>query len=77
MHPGEVLTELYMNPLQLSSSKLAKALGVPRSRVEQILGGKSKITTDTARRLARVFRTSPELWLKMQNAHDLQKDRPA
>lgn len=77
MHPGEVLRELYMNPLQLSSSELAKALDVPHGSVKRILGGKSKINTDTARRLARVFRTSPELWLKMQTAHDRQKERPA
>lgn len=77
MHPGEVLRTLYMDPLQLTSSELAKALDVPRSRVERILGGKSEISTDTARRLARVFRTSPELWLRMQTAHDLQKEHPA
>ena len=75
MHPGEVLQELYMKPLGLSSIKLADAIGVPRSRVERVVKGTAGISPDTARRLARVFRTSPELWLNMQVAYDLHVSR--
>ena len=55
MHPGEVLDELYLRPLKMSAGALAKNLGVPRTRVERIVKGRTSITPDTAFRLAKAF----------------------
>jgi addiction module HigA family antidote len=71
IHPGEVLREEFLRPLDLSSGALAKALGVPRTRIERIVKEEMGISTDTALRLARYFDTTPNLWLNMQVAYDL------
>jgi len=71
MHPGEVLEELYLNPLSLSAGGLAKRLLVPRTRIERIVKGETSVSPDTALRLARFFSTSPEYWMNMQTAYDL------
>lgn len=74
-HPGEVLREDFLAPLGMSQYALAKAIGVPQIRVSEIVRGKRAITPDTALRLARYFRTSPEFWLGMQMTHDLEMAR--
>ncbi|SHG40672.1 HigA family addiction module antitoxin [Cognatishimia maritima] len=71
MHPGEVLKELYLKPLGLSSIKFAEVIHVPRSRVERLVRGDCGITPDTAFRLAKALQTTPEMWLTMQNTYDL------
>ena len=71
MHPGEVLDELYLKPLEMSAGALAKELGVPRTRIERIVKGQTSMTPDTAFRLAKVFRTSPLYWMNMQTSYDL------
>ena len=71
LHPGEVLREDYLAPLSLSAGKLAKALGVPRTRIERIIKEEIGITTDTALRLARYFDTTPDFWLNLQQAFEL------
>ena len=71
MHPGEVLDELYLKPLDMSAGALAKELGVPRTRIERIVKGQTSMTPDTAFRLARIFRTSPLYWMNMQTSYDL------
>ena len=71
MHPGEVLDELYLTPLEMSAGALAKELGVPRTRIERIVKGQTSMTPDTAFRLAKVFRTSPLYWMNMQTSYDL------
>lgn len=76
-HPGEVLREDYLKPLGMSQYALAKAIGVPQIRISEIVNGKRAITPDTALRLARYFRTSPEFWIGMQATHDLEKARDA
>jgi addiction module HigA family antidote len=76
-HPGEVLREDYLKPLGMSQYALAKAIGVPQIRISEIVNGKRAITPDTALRLARYFRTSPEFWIGMQSTHDLEKARDA
>lgn len=78
MHPSEVLEELYLKPLDMSAIQLAKAIQVPRSRVERLVRGVAGVTPDTARRLAAAFRTTPEMWMNMQLEHDLftTKDAP-
>ncbi len=71
-HPGEVLFELFMEPLGLSENKLAEALDVDPARINRIVTGRSSITADTALRLARYFGTSPEVWMNLQSKYDLE-----
>jgi addiction module HigA family antidote len=72
LHPGEVLREEFLVPLGLSAGALAKAMGVPRTRVERIAGETIGITADTALRLGRVLGTSAQLWLNLQNRFDME-----
>ena len=72
MHPGEVLREEFLLPLGLSSGALAKACGVPRTRIERLSNEETGITADTALRLSKAFGTSPELWLNLQTDYDIQ-----
>lgn len=74
IHPGEILRELYLEPLELTPYALAKQLRIPRTRIERIVAEKSGITTDTALRLAKYFRTSPEYWTNLQSAYELKVD---
>lgn len=70
-HPGEILREMYLNPLGITVTQAAKALGVSRKHVSAIVNGRSPITPDMALRLASAFATEPELWVNMQAQHDL------
>lgn len=72
IHPGEMLRELYLAPLQMSAGALAKRLGVPRTRIERIVDETTSITPDTALRLAKFFNTSPEFWMNLQTGYDLK-----
>ena len=74
-HPGEVLKELYLDPLEMSSIALAKRLNVPRTRVERLVKGETSLTADTAMRLATFFGNTPEFWMNLQRAYDLAKAR--
>jgi addiction module HigA family antidote len=74
-HPGEVLSELYLLPLDMSAITLAKKLLVPRTRIERILRGETAVTADTAMRLAKFFSTTPEYWMNQQRAWDLARVR--
>ena len=72
IHPGEVLLEDFMKPLGLSQYRVAKDIGVPALRINQIVHGKRSITADTAMRLARYFDTSAAIWLRLQARYDLE-----
>lgn len=72
LHPGEVLREEFLLPLGLSSGALAKACGVPRTRIERLSNEETGLTADTALRLSKAFGTSPELWLNLQTDYDIQ-----
>lgn len=72
IHPGETLRELFVEPLGLTQHMLAKALGISVSTINRILNGKCSITADTAMRLGRYFRTSPQLWMNAQARYDLE-----
>jgi addiction module HigA family antidote len=72
IHPGEILLEEFLKPLDMSSRKLAEAIGVPHNRVSAIVAGARELTPDTALRLGRAFDMSPEFWLNLQQAHDLR-----
>jgi antitoxin HigA-1 len=74
-HPGEILSEDFMKPLELSANALALALRVPANRILDIAKQKRGVTADTAMRLARYFNTSAQFWLNMQQSHDLSKAR--
>lgn len=71
IHPGEILREEYLVPLGMSAGVLARKLGVPRTRIERLAAEHSPVTTDTALRLAKFFRTSPRFWMNMQAPYDL------
>jgi len=74
-HPGEVLKELYLDPLEMSAIALAKRLNVPRTRIERLIKGETSLTADTAMRLSTFFGNTPEFWLNLQRAFDLAKAR--
>jgi len=75
IHPGAILDEAFLEPLGLSADALAKALSVPRNRITGIIHGERAITADTALRLARFFDMSPDFWLGLQMAYDLETAR--
>lgn len=71
IHPGEILREEFMQPLGLSSSAVAKALGVTPARINEIVREKRGITADTALRLSRFFGTDVQSWLNLQQQYDV------
>lgn len=70
-HPGEVLYKQFLEPMGMSQTELARRLGISFPRVNEIINGKRAVTPDTALRLARLFGTTAELWLGLQQAVDL------
>jgi antitoxin HigA-1 len=77
IHPGEVLEEEFLKPLQLSQHRLALDLGVDPRRINEIVLRKRAVTANTALRLARYFDTSPEFWLGLQAQYDLDVEEDA
>ena len=71
VHPGEVLLEEFLKPMHLSQNRLALDIGVPPRRINEIVLRKRSITADTALRLGRYFRMSPQFWLGLQLSYDL------
>ena len=71
IHPGEILYKEFIQPLELSQNKLANDIKVPPRRINEIVLGKRRITSDTALRLAKYFKMSPEFWLGLQMDYDL------
>lgn len=72
-HPGEILAELYLEPLNMSAGQLAKVLGLDRQRIERLVKGECAISTDTAERLAKAFSTTTVYWMNLQNAWEIQE----
>ncbi len=72
VHPGEILREEMMAPLGLSINGLARDLRVPVTRMSEIVNGRRSITADTALRLARYFDMTPQFWMNLQGAYDLE-----
>lgn len=72
MHPGEMLREEFLIPLELSPYALSKAIGVPRTRIERIVREETPITADTALRLGRYFNMTPQFWMGLQSQYDLR-----
>jgi len=77
IHPGEILLEEFLQPLNLSQYRLSKDISVPPRRINEIVHGKRAITADTALRLARYFETTDRFWINLQTRYDLEieKDR--
>jgi addiction module HigA family antidote len=73
VHPGEILIEDFLKPAGISQYRLAKTIGIPESRISEIIHGARGITADTALRLGRFFGTSAKVWLNLQNAYDLEE----
>jgi antitoxin HigA-1 len=71
VHPGEILREEFMVPLELSANALAKALGLTAARINDIARERRGITADTAIRLARYFSTTPQFWMNLQKSFEL------
>ena len=74
-HPGEVLVELYLEPLGMSVIELARRLHVPRTRIERLVKGDTALTGDSALRLSAFFGNTPEFWMNLQRAYDLARAR--
>ncbi len=75
VHPGEVLAEEFLAPLELTQYRLVKSLSVPARRINEIVHGTRGVSADTALRLARFFGTSDRFWLNLQAAYDLDVER--
>ena len=75
IHPGEILLEEFLNPMGISQNALARAIGVPPRRINEIVLGKRGISADTALRLARAFGTSEGFWMGLQADYDLEETR--
>ncbi len=75
IHPGEVLLEEFLTPMEISQNRLARDIGVPPRRINEIVHGKRAITADSALRLARYFGTSEGLWMGLQADYDLEEAR--
>lgn len=75
IHPGEILSEEFLKPLNVSQYKLAKDINVPARRINEIVRGKRSITADTALRLSRYFALSERFWLNLQERYDLEIEK--
>jgi addiction module HigA family antidote len=73
IHPGEILLEEFMKPMNISQYKLAKELHVGSIRISEIIHGKRSLTADTAIRLGRYFKMEAQFWVNLQSAYDLEK----
>jgi addiction module HigA family antidote len=75
IHPGEILLEEFLVPMEISQNRLARDIGVPPRRINEIVHGKRAVTADTALRLARYFGTSEPFWMGLQADYDLEAAR--
>jgi len=74
IHPGEILQEEFLLPLGLSAYKLSKDVGIPQTRVSEIIKGNRRVTADTAIRLSKYFGNSPKFWLGLQDDFDIEEE---
>jgi len=77
IHPGEVLLEEFLKPMDISQNKLARTMGVPPRRINEIVHGKRAVSADSAIRLARALGTSEQFWMGLQADYDLEQARKA
>ncbi len=74
IHPGEVLLEEFLIPMEISAYKLSKDTGIPQTRVSQIIKGNRRVTADTAIRFSRYFGNSAKFWLGLQDDFDIEEE---
>ena len=74
IHPGEILMEEFLKPLEITAYRLSKDLGVPQTRISEILNGRRRISADTALRLSKYFGNSAKFWLGLQDDFDLEDE---
>ena len=74
IHPGEILQQEFLVPLGLSAYKLSKDIGIPQTRVSEIIKGNRRITADTALRLSKYFGNSAKFWLGLQDDFDIEEE---
>jgi antitoxin HigA-1 len=77
IHPGEILLEEFLVPLQISAYKLSKDLDIPQTRISEIIRGNRRITADTALRLSKYFGNSAKFWLGLQDDYDIEEEQLA
>lgn len=75
IHPGEILQEEFLTPLGLSAYRLSKDVGIPQTRVSEILKGNRRVTADTALRLSKYFGNSAKFWLGLQDDFDIEEEQ--
>jgi antitoxin HigA-1 len=75
IHPGEILMEEFLKPMEISGYRLSKDTEIPQTRISQILKGKRRITADTALRLSSYFGNSPKFWLGIQDDYDIEEEK--
>jgi addiction module HigA family antidote len=75
IHPGEILKEEFLNPLEISAYRLSKDIGIPQTRISEILKCRRSITADTALRLSKYFGNSPKFWLGLQDDFDIEEQQ--
>jgi addiction module HigA family antidote len=76
IHPGEILNEEFLIPMNISAYKLSKDLEIPQTRISQIIKGNRRITADTALRLSSYFGNSAKFWLGLQDDYDIEAETP-
>ncbi len=74
VHPGEILAEEFLVPLNISAYKLSKDIGIPQTRISEIVKGNRRITADTALRLSKYFGNSAKFWLGLQDDFDIEEE---
>ncbi len=75
IHPGEILMEEFLKPMNITAYRLSKSIKIPQTRISQIIKGKRRITADTALRLSKYFGTSVKFWLGIQNDYDIEEEQ--
>lgn len=74
IHPGEILKEEFLEPMNITAYRLGKETQIPQTRISEIIHKRRSITADTAIRFSKFFGTTPEFWLNLQNAYDLEEE---
>lgn len=77
IHPGEVLKEEFLEPLEISAYRLSKETFIPQTRISEIIKGNRRITADTALRLSKYFGTTAKFWLGLQDDYDIEEEKIA
>lgn len=75
IHPGEILLEEFLTPMGISAYRLSKEIGIPQTRISEILKGNRRVTADTALRLSKYFGNSAKFWLGIQDDFDIEEEK--